>query len=732
MAATGVRAVAAWIAAALVCASCGGGGGGTASLSVLSVEVLTQPTGPLSPFGTTAGGDRVQISGTGFGSGSFVRFAGVPAAIEQATSKKLVVVTPPGPEGFATIEVQNPAGPPASLPDVFRYVEPPVVLSVVATDGPTSGEARAPVAGAGIEVTGANFKSGIEVLVDGTAAPTTFVDASTVRATAGPHAGEGSVDVAVRNPEGVSGTLPDALFFTQEFSLAAETVFDEDRARHLYRRAAFGAPRAVIEQAASDGLAATVGALTGFTNDAAEEQIALGIYGATPPPATALSGRVNKEWWIHLLLHDPNPFQERLAWFLHDHFATSERVFDDNFRWTMYFQIQLFRRFPLAVTDRVANGAPGLGYNWKNLLVEVAKDRAMLEWLNGSGSFRDAPNENFPRELWELFMLGEGKGYTEADIQEAARAFTGFFTYYPRDDPAEPRDMAYAASLHDERTKTILGATGFYGYDSISPFWLVSYPPVTTDPSVQTDPRDTGGGVIALTLKQRPVEASRHICRKLWEFFVYENPHDSIVDALASQLRAAGRNQWNLKPILETILLSEAMYSARARKGQVKSPAEYALGFLRTTGISLHDDPATEASRGLLALEYVGQIPLDPPDVSGWPTGTAWTGAQPMLDRTNFLGLTATLLLDDYDSDIAPLLPPGPPSAAALVDHLAETLDVDLSANARTRMIEYVNSQWVNGQQVPFAYDPDDEDHVTMKTRGLVWLIAQYHDSHVR
>ncbi len=732
MAATGTRAAAAWIAAVFLMASCGGGGGSTSHLGVLSVVVLTQPAGPLSPFGTTAGGDRVEISGTGFGAGSFVRFAGAPAVVEQATSTKLVVVTPPGPEGFATIEVQNPAGPPANLADVFRYVAPPSVLSVVATDGPTVNEARAPVAGSGIEVLGANFKSGAEVLVDGIVSPTTFVDATTVRATAPVHKGEGDVDVAVRNPEGLSATLPGGLFYTQEFSLAAETVFDESRARHLYRRAAFGGSRAMIVEAAGDGLPATVAALATFTNDAAEEQVALGIYGATPPPATMLSGRVNKEWWIHLLLHDSNPFQERLAWFLHDHFATSERNFDDNFRWVMYVQIQLFRRFSLATTDSTANGAPGLGYNWKNLLVEVAKDRAMLEWLNGSGSFRDSPNENFPRELWELFMLGEGKGYTEADIQEAARAFTGFFTYYPRDDFNEPRDMAYASQLHDERSKTILGSTGFYGYDSISPFWLVSYPPVVTDPRVQTDPRDTGGGVVALTLRQRPVEASRHICRKLFEFFVYENAHDSVVDALAAQLRAPGGDQWNLRPVLETILESEAMFSARARKSQGKSPAAYVLGLLRTTGIRLHPDPTTEAARGLLSLEYVGQVPLDPPDVSGWPIGTAWAGAQPMLDRTNYLGLVSTIILNDYGTDIAPLLPPGPPSPQALVDHIAGTLDVDLSPNARAGMIEYVNSQWVNGQQVPFTYDPSDQDHVTMKTRGLLWMIAQYHDSHAR
>ncbi|MCK6461589.1 MAG: DUF1800 domain-containing protein, partial [Planctomycetes bacterium] len=480
-----------------------------------------------------------------------------------------------------------------------------------------------------------------------------------------------------------------------------------------------------------DGVATTVANLTAFTNDPAVEGDALLVYGTTPPPATQIGGRVNKQWWIHLMLRNRNAFQERLAWFLHDHFATSERVFEDNYRWMMHYQIQLFRRFPLARGDALSNGAPGLGYDWRRLLVEVAKDRAMLMWLNGAGSFRGAPNENFARELWELFMLGEGNGYTETDIQEAARAFTGFFAYLPDSDPANPVDVAYASVVHDERSKTILGRTGFFGYDSISPFWVSAYPPITIDPTVETDPRDIDGGVVALTLAQRPVEASRHICRKLFEFFVYEDPHTSVIDALAAQLRAPGPNQWNLKPILDTILRSEAMYSLRARKSQVKSPVDYLIGLMRSTGIHLSPDPPTDAARVYLGLAEIGQIPLEPPDVNGWPSGAAWAGAQPMLERTNVVAF-AVKQLDSYATDITPLLPPGPPSPQSLVDHLARTLDVDLTATARSEMIDYVNSQWSGGQQVPFAFDPDNPEHVKMKTRGLVWMIAQYHAAHAR
>ena len=156
--------------------------------------------------------------------------------------------------------------------------------------------------------------------------------------------------------------------------------------------------------------------------DAALQQVeadAHALYGNEPPP-NPLNRRTNQEWWIHLIRYSPHPLQERLAWFLHDHFATSQTAFGDDQRWWMHEQVQLFRRFSLPVSDG------GLNYDWRALLVEICKDRAMLEWLDGNDSRRGAPNENFAREFWELFTLGEGHGYTQTDIEEAARAFTGF------------------------------------------------------------------------------------------------------------------------------------------------------------------------------------------------------------------------------------------------------------------------------------------------------------------
>jgi uncharacterized protein (DUF1800 family) len=352
----------------------------------------------------------------------------------------------------------------------------------------------------------------------------------------------------------------------------------------------------------------------------------------------------------------------------------------------------------------------------------------MLHWLDGRVSTKNRPNENFPRELWELFMLGEGRGYTEADIQEASRAFTGFQWYRTTSgDPDAANnelEIRYVANNHDTDEKTILGATGHYGYDSISPFMV-------SNPSAETDPADTDGGVVALTLQRRPVEASTFIVRKLWEFFVYEDPHESTVDELAADLRAPGVNQWNLKPILVRMLQSKAMYSSRAMKGKVKSPVEYVVGFLRTTGIDLHPSDIQQNTRRVYdRLTAMAQVVLDPPSVDGWPSGLSWMSAQGQVERFNFLNL-AVQQLDDVPSQIDPLLPPRDTiTPASLVDHVAGILDVQLSGSARNKAIDYVTSQLVGDTVVPFTFDPTNDDHVKNKSRGLIYIIGQYHDAH--
>ena len=723
------------VLAAALCGlpACGGGGGGggpapTLDVALTLIEVLTQPAGAQSPFGTTQGGDRVRLTGENFATGFTATFGGVAAGIESVSPGSAIVITPAGTTGFADVTVAVPGRGTASMVDVFQYIAPPTIFSIAALTGPTSGENRAPIAGGEtIEIRGQNLRDPLTVRVGTTNISATVQSDTRATFVVPSRRDEGAVDVRVTTPEGMQSTLTRGLSYTQEFSLDLQgDSLTIERATHLYRRAGFGATPDVIDAAVQRGLAATVDLLMNYTNDSAVEVEAMEAYGRLVLP-TNLGTRPNKEYWIHLMQHNSNPLQERIAFFLHDHFATNEREMNSFFRWTLHDQVNLFRRFTLPTNQTLNNGEPGLGWNWAQVLIAIAKDRAMLDWLDGRVSVRGRPNENFARELWELFMLGEGVGYTENDVQEAARAFTGFYWFF--DTTTTPGnnflDIRYRLSRHDERDKTIFGVTGKFGYDEIGPF-------LEGDAAANTDSRDTDGGVVALTLRERGKEASEFICRKLAQFFLYDDPHPSVVDALAQALRAPGANQWNLKPIVETILRSKAMFSSAAMKSQVKSPVDYTIGFLRSTGIDLATGVTLNASRVRTVLSDIGQLPLEPPDVNGWPTGLLWMGSQAMLERINFLR-DAILTLDDVAADIDPLLPSvGQRAPAQLVDHLAGLLGVQLSGTARTQFINYVTSQLVGDTVTAFAFDQNNDQHLRMKTRGLLWMIAQYHDGHLQ
>ncbi len=727
----GTRRLLGPVLVAALFAGCGGGGGGGGAtplgLLLQALQVLTQNNVTTPPFGTTTGGDTIQITGSGFVNGLTVTIDGRAAAVATVTASVITAATPNGLVGVFDIIVRNPDGETATLTGAFQYIAPPAVVQVMATTGPTAGDNMVPIAGGQtVRLAGSGFAAGIQVAVEGQAVVPTIIDDATATFVAPAVANEGGADITVTSSVGLVTTVVSGLQYTAEFSLApAGNILTPISAQHLFRRAGFGAPADRVAAARVAGMSLTVDGLLGYTNDDAVENAALDRYGRNVIPGAGFGTRVNKDWWLELMAKNPALFQERLAFFLHDHFATSERDMNQNFRWTLHRQIQLFRRFSLPTTETLADGSPGLGYSWRLLLIEITKDRAMLDWLDGRVSRVGAPNENFARELWELFMLGEGNGYSEFDIQQAAEAFTGFQWFTVRDDPDNAYlDMRYVPGRHDAGEKTIFGQVGNFGYDDIEPFH-------TSGAGITTDDRDADGGVVALTLRMRPMEASQFICHKLVEFFLYDNPDDLVVNELAADLRAPGVNQWNLKPIISKILKSKAMYSSRSIKGKVKSPVEFMFAFLHQTGIALSDDAGTAAARMRTSMTDMGQTLVEPPDVNGWPTGVQWLGSQSQLERINFLNL-AVQELDDVAADLDPLLPPsGERSPTELVDHIATLLDVRLSGNARTQFINFVTTQQDDaGQTVPFAYDENNDDHVKQKSRDLIWLIAQYHDAH--
>ncbi len=561
---------------------------------------------------------------------------------------------------------------------------PARALALTVLTGPTAGSARVPIAGSEtVEVAGVAG----DLLLDGLPVPFERVDAGTVRFLAPPRPHEMASTVGTAD---ASATL----FYTQEFDLDADgEAFTRERARHLLRRAEFGAAPARIDEAVARGLEATVRALLDSGVDGDAEARAMAAYGDGPWPGAHQGPRDNQHWWLELLLRSRVPFRERFALVLHDHFATSERNFEEQARWFLHGQMQLWRRFALAAREG------GLGYDWRALLGEVGKDRAMLEWLNGRESTREEPNENYARELWELFMLGEGQGYTERDIRESARALTGFLVFGSRGqgDPDGFWEVRYQPRRHDATEKTILGVRGRFGYDDVAPFYetVVGLPDVIfgeTDASVVRDPRDADGGIVALTLRERPLEASRFLARRLCAAFLYPDPPGEICDRIAEEIRDAG---WVVRPALERLLRSKAFFSARARESGVSSPVEFAIGFLRQTGLDRGADVATLRDH----LARMGQVPFDPPDVSGWPEGDAWLAAQSMVERINLLGRAVAEFGE-------PILPP---EGAPLVDHAASLLGLELSPAARARCEAYVGRR------------PD----VRLKTGGLLYILGQ-------
>jgi uncharacterized protein (DUF1800 family) len=287
-------------------------------------------------------------------------------------------------------------------------------------------------------------------------------------------------------------------------------------------------------------------------------------------------GRELRNWWVEEMLVTDQPIVERMTLFWHNHFTSSlQKV---RFAPAIYFQNALFRREALG--------------NFATLLRSVARDPAMLIYLDGVRSVARQPNENFGRELLELFTLGEGH-YSEADIKAAARAFTGW--------SIDPNTGAFAdhAQQHDGGEKTFLGQTGRFGGDDI----------------------------IAILL--RNPRTAETIVRKLWLEFVSLKPDPEEVTRLAAVFRTSG---YEIKPLVRALLLSPAFRDPANRGGLIKSPVDLIVGSVRVLGL-----PVPEKTGLVRMMQGLGQVPFDPPNVKGWAGGESWISTYTLLLRQQFL-----------------------------------------------------------------------------------------------
>jgi uncharacterized protein (DUF1800 family) len=365
-----------------------------------------------------------------------------------------------------------------------------------------------------------------------------------------------------------------------------------DGARHLLNRTGFGATDAEVRQFAPLERRQAVDRLLAGTRREA----------SLPPPAfvdapfepyyriremseadrMAANRRLVEEglelraWWFREMLRTPSPLTERMTLFWHNHFATSQQKV--RLGSLMYRQNALLRREALG--------------NFGTLLRGIAKDPAMLVYLDNAGSRRQAPNENFAREVMELFTLGEGH-YGEQDVKEAARAFTGWSL------DRDTGEFTYRRPWHDDGEKVVLGKRG----------------------------RLDGDDVIDALLA-RP-ETARFVAAKLWRELVSPEPDPREVERWAAQFRDGG---YEVKPLVRTILMSDAFWAPANRGALVKSPVDLVVGTLHTFGIAPFDlRPAVFAAAAL------GQNPFSPPNVKGWPGGDAWINSSTLLGRKQWL-----------------------------------------------------------------------------------------------
>jgi len=282
-------------------------------------------------------------------------------------------------------------------------------------------------------------------------------------------------------------------------------------------------------------------------------------------------------WWFRRMLQTKAPLREKLVLFWHDHFASSLQKVKQPV--LLVFQNDLFRRH--------ATGS------FKELVHEIVKDPAMMLYLDTQNSKKGKPNENFAREVMELFTMGEGN-YSEGDIKEAARAFTGYQLNRANGNVLFNRRQA------DNGEKTIFGKTGRYD----------------------------GDDVVNLIFEQNAT--SRLIPRKLWEYFVAENPPEEGVDALAKSFKEA---DFKLEPLLREIFLSKAFYAEKVMHDQIKCPIQYLVQMLKE--LELKDLPQAYV---LNAQQQLGQVLFAPPNVAGWDWGKAWINTNTLLSRYNVAG----------------------------------------------------------------------------------------------
>lgn len=365
-----------------------------------------------------------------------------------------------------------------------------------------------------------------------------------------------------------------------EYQPSPEVPWDLRTAAHLFRRAGFGANRTELRAAVEAGPHNSVNAVLQGTVEPADYLNEIDSLAS----ASLASGNVENlsAWWAYRMLSTPAQLLEKMTLFWHGHFATSAAKVDDSK--LMFAQNSLLREYALG--------------DFSELLLEISRDPAMLIYLDSASNRKAHPNENYAREIMELFCLGEGN-YSEQDIRELARCFTGW--------EVKREKFRFNRYQHDTGTKTILGETGKFGGEK-------------------------GVSIVA----DQPA-APLFIAMKLVRFFVMDEPEPTaaLLAPLAQELLD---NNMQVAAVVRRIFSSNLFFSRLAIGRKVRSPVEFAIGFLRSL------EGSTNSYELAGWLKTLGQGLLYPPSVKGWDGGRTWINSSTLLGRSN-------LIRDLLDSD---------------------------------------------------------------------------------
>ncbi len=351
---------------------------------------------------------------------------------------------------------------------------------------------------------------------------------------------------------------------------SADIPWNKPTVYHLYRRVGFGISAAEAQRAVDAGFSSTLEQLFVAKEDAEFEATTDAI------SKSVLAGgnlRQLSVGWLHRMLNTPTPLLEKMTLFWHGHFATGADKVNDIY--AMHQQNATLRKHALG--------------SFSAMVHEISKDPAMLIYLDSAYNRKAHPNENYARELMELFCMGEGN-YSEKDVQELARCFTGW----------EVRRLQFRFNRfqHDTGKKSLLG----------------------------TENLESGEEAIDVVLKHGAT--TKFIIKKLFKFFVADEPppSDALLQPLVEQFR---QDNLQIAPVLRRMLASNLMFSEHVRNRKVRSPIEWMLGWLKSLDVSGNMQTLAEG------LTQMGQSLYFPPNVKGWDGGRTWINSSTLVARAN-------------------------------------------------------------------------------------------------